>query len=200
MRPRKLSIKAKILPNYQQSPKNQRHPLGPIEYDEGFLYYHRNYKGKEKRNKHILHGNINPTTKQQFVDLINQGLASIQTKHSVWKKYLYSNLDDRFVENGTLHTVPQTYSPDGIPTTILAAADCYLNITAFDAEAMQIGLKTGLQILGRDSKNDQGQPILPYQPNTDYLWLEALGGNYTIIQNGTRRLQDGNIQVTLGRR
>lgn len=37
-----------------QSPKNQRHPLGPIEYDEGFLYYHRTYRGKDKRNRHIL--------------------------------------------------------------------------------------------------------------------------------------------------
>lgn len=145
----------------------------------------------------VVHPGINSTTKQRYVDELHNAVRQIQSPSSVWKYFLYSSDGERFVEDGTLHTVEQSYSSDGIATTTLAAEDCYLAITAFDAEAMQLGHKPGLEVLGRELRNDSGQVILKYRTGTNYLWMESLGGNFAIAQNGTRQLADGNIVVTL---
>ena len=70
-------------------------------------------------------------------------------------------------------------------------------MTEYDAEALQLGERPGLVVIGKESRTENGTPILPYVTTAPYLWLETMGGSYHIAPNGTQRNGAGVVSVTL---
>lgn len=151
----------------------------------------------------VAPANAPQVNKPQLFQQIRNIIAQNQTTapHPIWKLFVYQQDSDRFTVNGTLHTVPSSYSHDGIYTTTLSGLDCYVDISEFDGEALQLGYQAGDVVQAKEAVNSNNVPVLPYQNGANHIWLESLGGEYGIAQNGVVAIGQQHplrIDITLG--
>lgn len=136
----------------------------------------------------VVIANVTSQQKSQIWANAPQSIQQVYGGNAmIWKVYIYANHDDRFTANGTLHTIPSSRE-DGCHTVTLSADDCFANITEFDSELLQMGPPNGHIVYAKESIDEQGHPILPHQARVNYLWLEAVGGEYQIVTNGVRAI------------
>lgn len=147
----------------------------------------------------------NPAVAEQSVaQALHRWLLQNQPVVIIWKIFVYTNADERFSVSGTLHVRESEYDNDGIQTTFLEADDCYVNLSEFDAEILQLGDYNGRQLNVFEAMSDDGiHPLLQYN-QVAYIWLETLGGSYylepqdpTVLLNGAQH--PALIQVNLQR-
>lgn len=124
------------------------------------------------------------TAEQQILNALQNGVPAGMQPLILWKVFAYSNEIEKFTVSGTLHTRAADYDDNGIQTTYLEANDCYVNISEFDGEILQLGDYNGLRIEVIEAMTDDNQqPLLPYQANAHHHWLETLGGQYGLDNN-----------------
>jgi hypothetical protein len=98
-----------------------------------------------------------------------------------WKIFVYKSKTDRYLIDGTLHTVDEYHTPDGTPVTTLAAGDCIVRLTEFDGEVLLMGDYKSMTIeVSEAVSSSSGRPILPFVPQSKYIWLETQGGYYAL--------------------
>jgi len=146
----------------------------------------------------IIAPHLTSENRQEIIDTIYETVkTNFPQQGVIWKLFLYKTEEGRFIINGTLHTVPKKYDHNGVGTIILSASDAYIAITAFDGEVIQMAQASGLQIIARESLNDNQSPILPYKEDVNYLWLEALGGCFGLVKDGLIK-KNKNLLITIG--
>ena len=147
----------------------------------------------------VLPGLLQPL-RAQLLQQIQQVMAqALQGQHVIWKVFLYATGQQRFNVDGTLHTL-EAVNVGGIYTVTLSANDCYVWLTEYDGEVLQLGDRPGLAVMGIQSTGENGLPILPFQPHGQYTWLEALGGSYDLAENGVVPVPNSNpleLQIQL---
>jgi hypothetical protein len=131
----------------------------------------------------IVISNLTPAGRNTILASLPRTLQALQQPNlHIWKAFAYADDSSRYTAKGTLHSIPSTYE-NGIYSTTLSASDCYLDITEFDGELLQMRPPAGHIIYAQESVNSLGQPILPYQVGATHIWLEAMGGEYTLGTN-----------------
>ena len=115
----------------------------------------------------------------------------------VWKLFLYSTAEERFKGQGTLHTEPEEHDQRGASVVTLAASDTYINLTEFDCEILSFCAYHGIVLQAQISVDASGTPILPYVAGGQYVWLEAMGGNYGLAAVSTIATKPGYLNLTL---
>lgn len=148
----------------------------------------------------IIHPQMNAQRTRilaQVEHLLNNLPAGVQ-RDIVWKLFSYSNTDESFREQGTLHTIPEE-DDHGISLVTLSADDTYVDLTEFDCEILSFSSYHGRTMIARVSRNSNGQILLPYQNAVPYSWLEALGGNYGIQGVASVPARAGYLNITLRR-
>lgn len=145
----------------------------------------------------VIHPDVGTLGAQQFRRNIEQILANMPNPEPppiIWKLYVYETEMQRYLQQGTLHTLPQTFDNEGISTTTLSGNDAYLDIPEFDAEFISFNNYHGHAIPAVESLGANGAKILEYKP-VHYEWLEAVGGHYGIDRVNPRPPIAGARQV-----
>ncbi len=148
----------------------------------------------------VVDPRLNETNRKNLFITITDSVTSTSPGSNIWKILVYSNSNDRFSIEATLHTIPRTFSKEGFVTISLAANDCFLMISEFDSEVLQMEKPSQFKILGVEYKNSAGQKIMPFQEaNQDrYQNIEFMGMMFNL--DGSKIARDpmtGLIQIEI---
>lgn len=130
----------------------------------------------------VIHPDVAQLSAPTFRRRIEQILAAIPNPNPpflVWKLFVYAAEGQRYLQQGTLHTLPESVDNEGITTTTLSGNDAYMDIPEFDAEFISFNEYNGHVIPAVESIDGAGNRILEYKP-VQYDWLEAMGGHYPV--------------------
>lgn len=133
----------------------------------------------------VIHQQCGTLGSSAFRRRIEQALKKVPNPNPptmVWKLFVYPDEENRYLSQGTLHTLPSSQT-SGMHTVTLSENDVYLDIPEFDSELLSFSNYRGHLIPALVTIDANKNAIFPYQA-VQYRWLEALGGEYT-IQNTT---------------
>nr|BFD62321.1 hypothetical protein BdHM001_10020 [Bdellovibrio sp. HM001] len=135
----------------------------------------------------------------KYYDDISSCVNTVTPGENIWKIFLYKKSEERFLIEATLHTTPRKSSTHGFVTITLAARDCFLLITEFDLEVLQMDRPKPYNILGVEYKNPSGQIIMPLQTSDigSYQNIEFMGMMFNLDGSKIKKDAAGLVDIEI---